>query len=77
MQLWCLKRQFGILIKLLDALKAFVNLDASRLVQLEVALCEQLKVMCRAAGASDGSDESGEKADKQESFDGVPFFLPE
>jgi len=60
----------------LEALKAFINLEASRLVQLEVALCEQLKVVGRAACASEGGDESGEKADNQESFDGVPFFLP-
>ncbi len=68
---------FRIGKKFFDSDKSFVGLDFSFWVDLQLAFFQDFEIVPRPSGASDRKDQASQKADDQQSFDGVSLFFPE
>ena len=77
MKLRCFVRKLRFGEKLFDSQKAFVGFDTGSRIDFQIALFQDLKIVCSSARAAHRENQTGKQADNQQSFYGVSLFLPE
>ncbi len=70
-------RRFRIREKFFDSNKSFICFDERIRVNFKSAFFQDFEIVPRPSGASDRKDQASQKADDQQSFDGVSLFFPE
>lgn len=70
-------RDFSFWKQLLDSDESFICLDVGVRIDVQITLFQELEIVSRASGRTNGENETRQKADNQQGFDGVSLFFPE
>ena len=73
----CLNRDLGVSEQFESSLKSLIYFDVDILIDFQATFFEHLEIVFGSSGTSDWQNDSAQKANNQQGFDGVSLFLPE